>query len=102
MGDQFALLEAIVALAVFLQNMDFELVADQKINMTTGATIHTTDVSGLFASFCISFIFNTARLQIYSKLTGNYYTVEQFIREPLWVQEQFIYLTDKGGHLPFM
>nr|CAD1835150.1 unnamed protein product [Ananas comosus var. bracteatus] len=27
-------------------NMDFELVADQKINMTTGATIHTTD--GLF------------------------------------------------------
>ncbi|XP_073001597.1 carotene epsilon-monooxygenase, chloroplastic [Typha latifolia] len=42
-GDQFALLEAIVALAVFLQRMDFELVPDQKINMTTGATIHTTN-----------------------------------------------------------
>jgi carotene epsilon-monooxygenase len=44
-GDQFALLEAIVALAVVLQKMDIELVPDQKINMTTGATIHTTNVS---------------------------------------------------------
>ena len=43
-GDQFALLEAIVALTIFLQNMNFELVPDQKINMTTGATIHTTNV----------------------------------------------------------
>lgn len=43
-GDQFALLEAIVALAIFLQHMEFELVADQKISMTTGATIHTTNV----------------------------------------------------------
>ncbi|KAG6494494.1 hypothetical protein ZIOFF_049526 [Zingiber officinale] len=43
-GDQFALLEAIVALAIFLQHMKFELVADQKISMTTGATIHTTNV----------------------------------------------------------
>ncbi|CAI0469313.1 unnamed protein product [Linum tenue] len=42
-GDQFALLEAIVALTIFLQNMDFKLVPDQKINMTTGATIHTTN-----------------------------------------------------------
>ncbi|KVH99942.1 cytochrome P450 [Cynara cardunculus var. scolymus] len=42
-GDQFAMLEAIVALAIFLQNMDFELVPNQKINMTTGATIHTTN-----------------------------------------------------------
>ncbi|XP_065857299.1 carotene epsilon-monooxygenase, chloroplastic [Euphorbia lathyris] len=45
-GDQFALLEAIVALAIFLQKMNFELVPDQKISMTTGATIHTTN--GLF------------------------------------------------------
>lgn len=45
-GDQFALLEAIVSLAVYLQHMSFELVPDQKINMTTGATIHTT--SGLY------------------------------------------------------
>lgn len=43
-GDQFALLEAIVALAVFLQHMNFELVPDQNISMTTGATIHTTNV----------------------------------------------------------
>ncbi|KAJ0613003.1 putative carotene epsilon-hydroxylase [Helianthus annuus] len=45
-GDQFAMLEAIVALAIFLQNIEFELVPNQKINMTTGATIHTT--SGLY------------------------------------------------------
>ncbi|KAK9158718.1 hypothetical protein Scep_005292 [Stephania cephalantha] len=43
-GDQFALLEAVVALAVFLQHMNFELVPDQNISMTTGATIHTTNV----------------------------------------------------------
>ncbi|KAJ6830603.1 carotene epsilon-monooxygenase, chloroplastic isoform X2 [Iris pallida] len=42
-GDQFALLEAIVALTIFLQKMNFKLVADQKITMTTGATIHTTN-----------------------------------------------------------
>lgn len=42
-GDQFALLEAIVALAIFLQKINFELVPDQNIRMTTGATIHTTD-----------------------------------------------------------
>ncbi|MQL78749.1 hypothetical protein Taro_011194 [Colocasia esculenta] len=45
-GDQFALLEAIVALAIFVQHMDFELVAGQNINMTTGATIHT--INGLY------------------------------------------------------
>lgn len=45
-GDQFAMLEAIVALSIFLQHMDFELVPDQNISMTTGATIHTTN--GLF------------------------------------------------------
>ncbi|XP_051131265.1 carotene epsilon-monooxygenase, chloroplastic [Andrographis paniculata] len=42
-GDQFALLEAIVALAVLLQQLSFELVPDQTISMTTGATIHTTN-----------------------------------------------------------
>lgn len=44
-GDQFALLEAIVALAVLLQHVSFELIPDQKIGMTTGATIHTTNVT---------------------------------------------------------
>lgn len=38
------MLEAIVALAIFLQHMDFELVPDQNIGMTTGATIHTANV----------------------------------------------------------
>ncbi|KAL5546004.1 hypothetical protein UlMin_005691 [Ulmus minor] len=45
-GDQFALLESIVSLAIFLQHLNFELVPDQNISMTTGATIHTTN--GLF------------------------------------------------------
>ncbi|GLT89867.1 hypothetical protein SLE2022_078290 [Rubroshorea leprosula] len=45
-GDQFAMLEAIVALAVFLQHLNFELLPDQNVSMTTGATIHTTN--GLF------------------------------------------------------
>ncbi|KAM2227603.1 hypothetical protein ACFXTI_014396 [Malus domestica] len=42
-GDQFALLEATVALTIFIQNLNFELAPDQKISMTTGATIHTTN-----------------------------------------------------------
>lgn len=42
-GDQFALMEAVVALAVLLKKFDFELVPDQEIGMTTGATIHTTN-----------------------------------------------------------
>ncbi|XP_020517371.1 carotene epsilon-monooxygenase, chloroplastic isoform X2 [Amborella trichopoda] len=41
-GDQFAMLEAIVTLTVLLQNLTFELVPNQDIGMTTGATIHTT------------------------------------------------------------
>lgn len=46
-GDQFALLEAIVALVIFIQHLNFELVPDQNISMTTGATIHTTNVTFL-------------------------------------------------------
>lgn len=42
-GDQFALLEAIVALTVFVQRFNFELIPGQDIGMTTGATIHTTN-----------------------------------------------------------
>lgn len=42
-GDQFALMEAVVALAVLLKRFNFKLVPGQTINMTTGATIHTTD-----------------------------------------------------------
>eukprot|EP00252_Welwitschia_mirabilis_P026666 TRINITY_DN8810_c0_g1_i1.p1 TRINITY_DN8810_c0_g1~~TRINITY_DN8810_c0_g1_i1.p1 ORF type:complete len:569 (-),score=100.49 TRINITY_DN8810_c0_g1_i1:171-1877(-) len=42
-GDQFAMLESIVALAVLLQKFNFHLVPNQNIGMTTGATIHTTD-----------------------------------------------------------
>ncbi|XP_068645523.1 carotene epsilon-monooxygenase, chloroplastic isoform X2 [Aristolochia californica] len=42
-GDQFAMLEAVVSLAIFLQHLNFELVAEQDIRMTTGATIHTTN-----------------------------------------------------------
>lgn len=35
-GDQFAIMEAVVALAVLLKRFDFELVPGQTINMTTG------------------------------------------------------------------
>lgn len=47
-GDQFALMEAVAALAVLLQRFDFQLVPGQEIGMTTGATIHTTN--GLFCT----------------------------------------------------
>ena len=47
-GDQFALLEAQVALVVLLKEIDLDLVPDQVIEMTTGATIHTKD--GLFVT----------------------------------------------------
>jgi hypothetical protein len=50
-------LEATVALAVFLQHMNFELVPDQNIGMTTGATIHTTNVrlsTFFFFDICFS------------------------------------------------
>lgn len=55
-GDQFALMEAIVALAIFLQHMNFELVPDQNISMTTGATIHTTNVRLYNFFFVIGFL----------------------------------------------
>lgn len=42
-GDQFALMEAVVALACTLKQYDFSLVPNQTIGMTTGATIHTTN-----------------------------------------------------------
>ena len=54
-GDQFALLEAIVALAIFLQHLNFELVPNQTIGMTTGATIHTTNVR-LLCSFKLCYL----------------------------------------------
>ncbi|PWZ55573.1 Carotene epsilon-monooxygenase, chloroplastic [Zea mays] len=61
-GDQFALLEAIVALAVVLQKMDMQLVPDQKINMTTGATIHTT--SGLYMNVSLRKVQQEAELAL--------------------------------------
>lgn len=42
-GDQFALMEAVVSLALILQDFDFGMVPNQTIGMTTGATIHTTN-----------------------------------------------------------
>lgn len=36
-------MEAIIAVAVVLQQFDVELTPGQKIEMTTGATIHTTN-----------------------------------------------------------
>lgn len=40
-GDQFALLEAVVVLSVLFKKYSIELVPGQDIQMTTGATIHT-------------------------------------------------------------
>ena len=43
-GDQFALLESIAALAVIMRRFDFDLdPAGPAVGMTTGATIHTTE-----------------------------------------------------------
>nr|CAB3495336.1 unnamed protein product [Digitaria exilis] len=61
-GDQFALLEAIVALAIVLQKMDIQLVPDQKINMTTGATIHTTN--GLYMNLSLRKVQQEAELAL--------------------------------------
>jgi carotene epsilon-monooxygenase len=54
------LLEAIVALAIFIQHLNFELVPDQNISMTTGATIHTTNV-----------MFFTSHARIFSHISPN-------------------------------
>lgn len=40
-GDQFALMEAVVALAVVLKRFSFKPVPGHEVGMTTGATIHT-------------------------------------------------------------
>ncbi|KAG1673016.1 hypothetical protein FOA52_005946 [Chlamydomonas sp. UWO 241] len=42
-GDQFALMEAVTAMAVLLKQFDFTMVPNQEIKMTTGATIHTSN-----------------------------------------------------------
>ena len=49
-GDQFALMEAVCALAVVLRQYDFRLVPNQEVGMTTGATIHTTNGLYMFVS----------------------------------------------------
>lgn len=41
-GDQFAMMEATVAMAMVLRRFKFELAMD-KVGMATGATIHTAD-----------------------------------------------------------
>jgi Cytochrome P450 len=41
-GDQFALFESIVALAMLVRRFEFEPNASREVGMTTGATIHTT------------------------------------------------------------
>lgn len=45
-GDQFALMEAVVALAVILKTYSFAMVPGHDPGMTTGATIHTQN--GMF------------------------------------------------------
>ncbi|KAL6760138.1 cytochrome P450 [Haematococcus lacustris] len=42
-GDQFALFESIVALAMFMHRYEFTLAPGETVGMTTGATIHTTN-----------------------------------------------------------
>lgn len=46
MGDQFALMEAVVALATTLKRFDLAMVPGFEPGLTTGATIHTKN--GLF------------------------------------------------------
>ncbi len=44
MGDQFALFEATIALAMLLRRFDFRLaVPVEQVGMATGATIHTAN-----------------------------------------------------------
>ena len=47
-GDQFALMEAQVIMAMMLRRFSFELVPGREIGLTTGATIHTKD--GLYVT----------------------------------------------------
>lgn len=48
-GDQFALFESLVAMAMFLRRFEFDMAPDApEVGMTTGATIHTTN--GLWMS----------------------------------------------------
>ena len=48
-GDQFALFESVVALAMLMRRYEFSMAPDAPpVSMTTGATIHTTN--GLFMS----------------------------------------------------
>ena len=47
-GDQFALMEAQVILAMMLRRFSFKLVPGREIGLTTGATIHTKD--GLYVT----------------------------------------------------
>lgn len=49
-GDQFALMEAGVALAVILRDYSFKLKEDHEIGMTTGATIHTSNGLYMYAT----------------------------------------------------
>ena len=42
-GDQFALMEAVVALATVVKKFDFEMTPGHDPGMTTGATIHTAN-----------------------------------------------------------
>lgn len=43
-GDQFAIFESVVALAMLVRRFDFEFAPDAPpVGMTTGATIHTTN-----------------------------------------------------------
>jgi len=49
-GDQFALLEAVIGLTTMLREYDFEMVPGFEPGLTTGATIHTKNGLYLYAS----------------------------------------------------